>query len=1106
MASVYVVTIDGDVWADVEGTSYRQNEQPNGISQVNLSVLSEDGSAVVQKRKPITITEDGVRIFGGIVTNVRQIGGALDDPALIFEVTASDFNIYTVQRFVTAAFPAQTVKARLLALLAAPYLPASVTLDPGQVDGPIIAARDYNLTRLDEVLLETGTLAGEAAATDGWIYDIDYDEVLSMKEPGTVAAPFDVEDGDGRTSDISVESSQDDEYANRVLMVVNATGVTTETFTAADGVSSGGFTRFKLSRPGVDNVDTIWPNRLIIMDGVTDVGGGGIAFYPRLTIPPDEFFWAYDPNAPGGAELIYDEAKAGTFPTGAQELVATYTFGPFLLQKPDAVDEPTAEQADGLIEVKIEQAAVSVEAAEQIAAAELARRTRQLRRIQYFTPELGIRPGQLQHITSALRQIDADFLVVDVTTTSHGTYLLRQVTALEGTAIQGKWQDTIQKLFTGGTSSLANSIEGVRATTRQPYAQYIVVAKANGDFDTIQAAIDSVTDASASKRYQIHVMPGLYAEQITMKSWVDVRGISKHSVQVEFGATDGAFKLADFVQIEDLIIENSATEGHWGIVGVNNSHVHIRNVDFLAPFGSHKRGAGIKNTGTSWNTWFIEHCVINVYTQTNQGIFLESDGADLADVTINDVFVDSFEATTGGSILLNNLIDSQLREVFARTSSAGYDLRVTGASEITLNAYFFEFGTSSLEIGAGATVEVAGLSGWADSVSNSGTLTYSVPAGSLGTSFLADDSVTYAKMQNISAASRLLGRGSAAGAGDPQEIALGATLAMSGTTLSAVPVGSDTQVQFNDAGVLAGDGNFVWKKGTQQLQLTGVTSTVDPVLRLVNASTTQSVITFNPANAANARISFGRELVGGVDTARHARPALIEKDATDFWMEMGIGETPGSAMAFPAAAGLGFTTATAAPFGYFYAYGIGTGNKPGPGFEIGRNADGSGAAGYLKLIERGGSASYVWAEGGGTLHVHTAPPTEDDSVPHTGGYILPNWKRATVATTDATVTTIATIAVPATTTKAVEARVVARRTGGASGTAEDGAYYVARAVYKNVAGTATAIGSEVSAAFESQAGWNVSWSQSGSNILLQVTGAAANDINWAVEYHEQAVS
>jgi len=50
---------------------------------------------------------------------------------------------------------------------------------------------------------------------------------------------------------------------------------------------------------------------------------------------------------------------------------------------------------------------------------------------------------------------------------------------------------------------------------------------------------------------------------------------------------------------------------------------------------------------------------------------------------------------------------------------------------------------------------------------------------------IANDAVTYAKMQNVSAASRLLGRGSAAGAGDTEELTLGIGLALTGTVLSA---------------------------------------------------------------------------------------------------------------------------------------------------------------------------------------------------------------------------------------------------------------------------------------------------------------------------------
>jgi hypothetical protein len=75
------------------------------------------------------------------------------------------------------------------------------------------------------------------------------------------------------------------------------------------------------------------------------------------------------------------------------------------------------------------------------------------------------------------------------------------------------------------------------------------------------------------------------------------------------------------------------------------------------------------------------------------------------------------------------------------------------------------------------------------SAGGSGDVEELTPAGGLEVSTtnlqIANDGVTYAKMQNISAASRLLGRGSAGGSGDPEEIALAANMEMSGTTLKA---------------------------------------------------------------------------------------------------------------------------------------------------------------------------------------------------------------------------------------------------------------------------------------------------------------------------------
>lgn len=66
-----------------------------------------------------------------------------------------------------------------------------------------------------------------------------------------------------------------------------------------------------------------------------------------------------------------------------------------------------------------------------------------------------------------------------------------------------------------------------------------------------------------------------------------------------------------------------------------------------------------------------------------------------------------------------------------------------------------------------------------------GRVAGNIVAAQLDTAQITDDAVTYAKMQNVSAASRLLGRGSAGGAGNPEELTLGTNLSLSGTVLNA---------------------------------------------------------------------------------------------------------------------------------------------------------------------------------------------------------------------------------------------------------------------------------------------------------------------------------
>lgn len=121
---------------------------------------------------------------------------------------------------------------------------------------------------------------------------------------------------------------------------------------------------------------------------------------------------------------------------------------------------------------------------------------------------------------------------------------------------------------------------------------------------------------------------------------------------------------------------------------------------------------------------------------------------------------------------------------------------------------------------ASGAISASNLSG-ANTGDQTITLTGDVTGSGTGSfaATIANDAVTFAKMQNVTAASRLLGRGDS-GAGDPQEITLGAGLVMTGTSLSASGGGGDVTAAAN----FANDNRLVRSDGTLKgVQASGIT-------------------------------------------------------------------------------------------------------------------------------------------------------------------------------------------------------------------------------------------------------------------------------------------
>lgn len=108
----------------------------------------------------------------------------------------------------------------------------------------------------------------------------------------------------------------------------------------------------------------------------------------------------------------------------------------------------------------------------------------------------------------------------------------------------------------------------------------------------------------------------------------------------------------------------------------------------------------------------------------------------------------------------------------------------------------------------------------------------------------ADASITYAKIQNVTT-NKLLGRATA-GSGVMEEITLGTNLSFTGTTLNAAgggggsPGGSNTQVQFNNAGAFGGSSSFVWDNTNNRLGI-GASPTLASKLHVTGGTLTDLV-------------------------------------------------------------------------------------------------------------------------------------------------------------------------------------------------------------------------------------------------------------------------
>jgi pectin methylesterase-like acyl-CoA thioesterase len=113
----------------------------------------------------------------------------------------------------------------------------------------------------------------------------------------------------------------------------------------------------------------------------------------------------------------------------------------------------------------------------------------------------------------------------------------------------------------------------------------IKVSKSGGDFSSIAAAMDSITDSSDTKRYVLNIGPGIFTEpEIVMKKYVAILGSLRSTVIRPDSNTHHIIRGADYCAIDALVIEGSGF-GYASIYlespdGDTNTSLITRNIIF----------------------------------------------------------------------------------------------------------------------------------------------------------------------------------------------------------------------------------------------------------------------------------------------------------------------------------------------------------------------------------------------------------------------------------------------------------------------------------------------------------------------------------------------
>jgi pectin methylesterase-like acyl-CoA thioesterase len=222
----------------------------------------------------------------------------------------------------------------------------------------------------------------------------------------------------------------------------------------------------------------------------------------------------------------------------------------------------------------------------------------------------------------------------------------------------------------------ATGLEGPAAH----YANVIVVATTGGDFSDPIAAINSITDASATNPYLIKIMPGVYTlgSKLSLKSFVDIEGSGEGVTKI----TGAGLSLSAAVVAADSTTTNA----------------EIRNIT-IESVGPGSMSVALRNTGSI----SLSHVSIKASGGTG-GIFAINTGGVNALITLSNVTVTVPDGSyvygiygSGKIVISDSTISTTANTLSAGISLTGSSILEMSNTAITAFSGDWSMGIKSLD-------------------------------------------------------------------------------------------------------------------------------------------------------------------------------------------------------------------------------------------------------------------------------------------------------------------------------------------------------------------------------------------------------------------------